>query len=185
MGWLSIFGIVAVLLLIPYLRILTKRIMLVVKIRKCMKKSGARLVPTHRLWMFGLRHRAKCDFYIETRHKVYSVKLFSTKRRLSTLIFQNDGSYILRNEFAIFSYGGAHRLSFDGLPQAFPQYDFKYRFSETWYLKDFVPVLLVHPICYQIQQNGKDITSGDFAHGIFIYSLSRLLSKIEYEEGEG
>lgn len=183
MEWLYIFGIVAALLLIPYLRIFVKRILLIAKTRKCVKKSGARLVPAHSLWMFGRRRAKRCDFYIETKRTVYAVKLFSTKRRLSTLLFRNDGKYVIRNEFAIFSYWSAHKLSFDGLPHALPRYDFKYRFSEEWYLKDLVPVLLVHPICYQIQHNGKDVTSGDMVNGIFVYSLSRLLSKIEYEGG--
>lgn len=181
MGWLYIFGIAAVLLFLPYVRIFAKRVLLVFKIQKCLKTGGAKLVPTHRLWMFGCKRTPRCDFYIETKDTVYAVKLFATGRRLSTLLFQSDGKYTTRNEFAIFSYGYAHKLSFDGLPHPLPQYDFKYRFSENWYLKDFVPVLLVHPICYQIKQGGKDVSSGDMVNGIFVYSLSRFLAKIEYE----
>lgn len=180
MGWLYALGIVILLLLVPYVRIFAKRILLVCKVQKCVKKSGARLVPTHYFWMFGSRRAVNCDFYIETKDTVYSVKLFATKRRLSTLLFQSNGKYVTRGEFAIFSYGGAHKLSFDSAPRMLPRYDFQYRFAENWYLKELVPVLLVHPICYQIQNNGKDVTSGDMVNGVFVYSLSRLLSKIEY-----
>ncbi|MBQ9133679.1 MAG: hypothetical protein IJX64_04010 [Clostridia bacterium] len=181
MGWLSVFGIAAALSVLPYLRIFAKRVLLVLKMQKCLGKSGARLVPTHRLWMFGRKSTPRCDFYIETKDTVYAVKLFATGRRLSTLVFQNDGKYVTRNEFAIFSYGGAHKLSFDSRPHSLPRYDFQYRFAEDWYLKDFVPVLLVHPICYQIKQGEKDVSSGDMVNGVFVYSLSRLLAKIEYE----
>ena len=65
-----------------------------------------------------------------------------------------------------------------------PKYNFKYRFAENWYLKDFVPILLIHPICHQIRQrvqgDERDVSSGDLVNGIFVYSLSRFLSMMEY-----
>ena len=185
MGWLYLIGIVVVLLLFPYLRIFQKRLWLAAKINKSVKKSGCRFVPTHSFWMFGRKHGSNCDFYVETRDKIYSVKLFSVKKRTSSLVFLDDSKYFIRKHFALSSYGGVYTTSFDGKSHVLPKYNFKYRFAENWYLKDFVPVLLVHPICHQIRQrvqrDERDVSIGDLVNGVFVYSLSRFLSMIEYE----
>ena len=67
-------------------------------------------------------------------------------------MFRDDGKYSIRKHLALSSYGSVYMTSFDSKFYVLPQYNFKYRFSENWYLKDFVPVLLVHPICHQIRQ---------------------------------
>ena len=169
----------------PYIRILLKRIKLRFVVINVCKKRGFKLVPAHKLWFLGNNKGDICDFYIETPSIVYSVKLYSVKKKGSQLIFKDDGTFFVRNFVAIPStIGQPIRIPIDKKISSAPSPDFLYKFQDEWYLKENKRVLLINPTCREVKREdfnmrSQDIGSGDTVNGIFIYTLSRFTNHIE------
>lgn len=178
---LFVFLLVCVILAIPYIRQFIKRIELAFKISDCCKKNNFLLHKTHTFWMFGSARSYHCDFYIETIDTIYSLKLFGVKRYHSELFFTYDNKYFIRNYIA-FAAGMFSRIPVDSAKKNLHSYDFKYDFHEDWHLKKFKPVLLINPVCYQINyctRTGSEIIgSGEIYNDMYISSLSGFIRDI-------
>ena len=172
-----------IIFLFPYIRVIFKRVSLGIRIKKLCADGRVKLHKTRPLWLFGLRIGKKCDFCLETAGTIRAVKLFEMKSRRSELILTDDSEYIIRNYIA-FAAGMFSRIPVDSAKKPL-SIDFRHDFHDEWYGKRFVPVLLVHPVCMQINYQSKSeqriISAGETVNEMYIASLSKLISDIEKE----
>lgn len=182
MFWIAVGAVAAALALIPVWRFLVKRLILAHKVKKLCRRKGFKLHKNGMFWLFGGKHGAACDFYIETRESVYSVKMFDMRRN-TELVFHDDGSYHVRRLTAMLVMGGYVDLSADGEKKKFPRIDYRYHYRMDWEIKTPRPILLVHPVCREMRyiDGGKSraLTVGQSFGGAKVYSLSRFLSDLE------
>ena len=184
MRFLCVVGVIVdMILTLPYIRCFLKRIAMAVKLYRLCKRRGFRLYGAHLFWIFSSKHSLHCDFYVETRDEVFSVKLFGTLRRGHTLIFTKTGEWFVRKRMILFANtGGALELPTDTKRRPFPQYNFRYRYRTKWEIKTPHRVLLVHPVCHEICLDSKIVGAGDVINDCECYSLSRLMGKLEVTE---
>ncbi len=187
MYWIFIFAIIPVIVLIPFGRILVKRLILSAKIRKFCVENNLNFVGTHLLWCLGGKNGKNCDFYIESRDTVYSVKLWAMKRRHTILCFTYNGHYFIRGFVAFASGMSMGKIPVDSKFKTLPDFDFRYKFREEWYGKDYKPILLINPTCYEVRLIGRDkkesvVGRGQTVNGFYIHTLSSLLSKLYIEK---
>jgi hypothetical protein len=180
----ALIGIVAIIILFPYIRCFVKRLSCAGKIKKLCREKGYEMHAAHPLWFLGGKRGSKCDLYVETANEVFALKLFGMPRRRSVLIFKENGEYFIRRFIGFSSYGSAIRYPIDGRPRRLPQYDFRYKYRDEWEIKPPRHILLVNPISMEIrrqQKNGAEVIvgAGDTVNGMEIESLSRLLGDLE------
>lgn len=176
--WIVIGAFILFVLLYPYLRIGVKRVILVIRIRRVCKRRKHRLVlhTTRPFWFFSGKNSPKYDFLVETPARIYSVKLFSVKKRLSYLLFEPDGRWHLRKFLAMPAMTGMMlRCPVETKPQILPDYDF-YPEKGTHLKKTICPVLLIHPTCIEIHYDNKSVGCRESVYGITLYTLSRFLN---------
>ena len=182
--YIVIGSIVAMLAAIPYLRIFFKRLSMKRRLLNVGKAVGYCLYPTHRGWMLGGKMGKTCDFYIETAHTVYAVKLFAAKKRSQYLIFTDDGYYYTRKFLnLIYRYGTGPRFFKDSKPKKLPTYDFRGGYREEWSEKILCPVLLLNPTGIQVHRNRVHqdtiLSSGEKLSDMSVYTLPALLNELE------
>ncbi|MBQ8432632.1 MAG: hypothetical protein IJX28_07075 [Clostridia bacterium] len=182
---LPLLAVVAVLLAIPGLRWIYKRVTLAVKLKACCKSKGFRLVGNRPLWMFGTSGGSVCDCYIETARTLYAVKLFSTPSKRSTLVFDDKGHYCFQKKIPLAGgYGGSIEYPKESRHRPMPAYDFRRGYRMEWEIKTPVRVLLINPVCREIryaslQGGGRMLGAGDMVNNCRIYPLSRFLGELE------
>ncbi len=182
---LLVLAFTALLWLFPYIRIFFKRLSLCRRLTAVCKKHGWQLSPTHRFWYFGRKNDVRCDVHIVTKHDVFSVKLFAVSRHSSTVIFTGGRGYFIRGYLGLIgNYGGAAVIPLDGRRQVLPQYRFREAFDAAWETKHHHKILLLSPAPFEIMgtaENGKHklLGAGDLVIDMNVYSLSRLLGRIE------
>ncbi|MBE6632577.1 MAG: hypothetical protein E7623_07770 [Ruminococcaceae bacterium] len=181
---LIIITVTAVIILWPYVRIFLKRLEMATEISKCCKKNGYKLIKNHSLWIFGSKNGNKCDFYVETPNNVYSVKLWGMPNYKTKLCFTQDGKYYVKGYGIWLLFGGHFVGGTSSRPRPVSNYDFRSNFREEWYIKNFIPVLLVNPVCADIMKEGKDknllpVVWGESVNGASIYKITRLIGELE------
>ena len=180
--WLIILAVVAFFAILPFVRLVFKRISMVIKLKKACKKCGAKLIPTRKLWFFGGRKCKSCDFHVETEKEIISVKLFQMLRRSSSLHFtKNEEYYCEHCVIMLFGrYGGSHSITVKTKPRLIPDYDFSYKLPQTD--KPKRKLLLINPVCTSFfihskekhhEQGRADI--GDRLGDIELYALKPLI----------
>ncbi len=183
--FLLVLAFTALLWLFPYIRIFFKRLSLCRRLTAACKKHGWQLSPTHRFWYFGRKNDARCDVHIVTKHDVFSVKLFAVSRHSSTVIFTGGRGYFIRGYLGLIGiYGGAATIPLDGRRQVLPQYRFREGFYASWETKHHHKILLLSPTPFEILRIPKEgkqqiLGAGDLVLDMNVYSLSRLLGRIE------
>lgn len=182
--WYALTGIVALIVLFPYIRCFLKRLKCASKMQKLCRRKEYIIRSTHPLWFLGNKHAKKCDLYIETTNEVFAIKLFGMPRRLSVLIMKENGEYFIRNYVALISYGGGIRFPINGKPKAMPVYDFRYKYRDEWEIKTPRHILLVNPVSMEFRRqphHGGEVTvgAGEIVNGMEIDPLSRLLGDLE------
>ena len=183
--WYIPIGVIALIMLFPYIRCFFKRVICMTKIKRLCRKKRYQLHPTHPLWFLGNRRTQRCDCYIETPNEVFAVKLFGMPRRVSILVLKENGEYFIRNFIALISsIGQGIRFPIDSKPKPMPVYDFRYKYRDEWEIKTPRRVLLVNPVSMEFKrqpQHGSEVIvgAGDIVNGMEIDSLSRLLSDLE------
>ncbi|MBR3963828.1 MAG: hypothetical protein IKJ80_00280 [Clostridia bacterium] len=180
----ALIGIVAIIVLFPYIRCFVKRLSCAGKIKKLCREKGYKMHAAHPLWFLGGKHGAKCDLYVETANEVFAVKLFGMPRRRRVLIFKENGEYFIRRFIGFSAYGSAIRYPIDGRSRRLPQYDFRYKYRDEWEIKTPRHILLVNPISMEIRRQPKNgaeviVGAGDTVNGMEIESLSRFLGDLE------
>ena len=182
---LLVFAFTALLWLFPHIRIFCKRLSLRRRLTAACKKHGWTLSPAHRFWYFGRKNDVRCDVHIVTKHDVYSVKLFAVPYRGSTLVFTGGYGYFIRRYLGLIgNYGGAAVIPLDGRRQVLPQYRFREQFDASWETKHHHKILLLSPTPFEILRIPKEgkqqiLGAGDLVLDMNVYSLSRLLGRIE------
>ena len=127
----------------------------------------------------------RCDVHIVTKHDVYSVKLFAVPYRGSTLVFTGGYGYFIRRYLGLIGiYGGAATIPLDGRRQVLQQYRFREQFDASWETKHHHKILLLSPTPFEILRIPKEgkqqiLGAGDLVLDMNVYSLSRLLGRIE------
>ncbi len=180
----ALIGIVAIIILFPYIRCFVKRLSCAGKIKKLCREKGYEMHAAHPFWFFGSKRGTRCDLYVETANEVFAIKLFGMPRRRSVLIFKETGEYFIRRFIGFSSYGSAIRYPIDGRSRRLPQYDFRYKYRDEWEIKTPRHILLVNPISMEIRRQPKNgaeviVGAGDTVNGMEIESLSRLLGDLE------
>lgn len=160
------------------------------KLKYQCKKNGAILKGAHAFWLLGRRNGRSSDFYIETSKKVFSVKLFPIGNKRAQLFFTNNESYFIRKYFVLIgAFATSAKFSNDSRTKKIPSYNFKKNYKDIWYIKEFIPILLIHPCCndflYQVSSNKYEvINSEEIINGMSILWLSDLLRIIHEEHYE-
>lgn len=188
-GIIKTAAIITAVFLIPIVwrlvRFIYKRISLYFRLTSGCRRIGAEFIPRRRFWMFAGKRGSECDFYIETETAVYSVKLWETMRYHTELHFTSEGEYYTRSFIAFASrIGMLFRTPVDSMKKRVPAYEMRPDFKYEWYMKRFVPVLLISPVCHEIcyvAERGikRYIGAGDMVNDLYIYSTSRLLGELE------
>jgi hypothetical protein len=182
--WYALIGIIAFIVLFPYIRCVFKRLTCMGKIKKLCRRKGYQTHETHPFWFLGNKHQKKCDLYIETANEVFAIKLFGMPRRRTVLLFKQNGEYFIRSFIAFASYGSVMRFPMNGNPKAMPAYDFRYKYKDDWEIKTPRHILLVNPVSMEFRhqsQNGHEtiVGAGELVNGMEIHSLPRLLGELE------
>lgn len=172
---------------LPLIRLVGKRIILLIKLKRLCTRKNIQLIPTHLCWFLGSNRYKNTDVYIVTKRKVYSVKLFSVLERRSHLVFTDDIHYFIRSfrlTVVHFYYSHDHRGNLAKL-KTWIDYDMKYKYNSDWYMKDFEPILLVNPVCWEITKVNKfakeeTLGSGDIINNMFLYTADRFIDHIEF-----
>ena len=183
MFWLWFSLGAAVIVLLPYLRMLCKRVILYFKVMDTAENVGGRVVPAHAFWLFGRRTGKTCDFYIETPEKIYAVKLFTVLFKTTTIFFTDQGSYTLVYNVAMFGRWNVFSQPIPAKTRQLPDYDFTSGLPSDTVQKEFYPALLIHPSCFEIYRqievrSTELLYAGDMIRGLHVQSLSGLLKEI-------
>ena len=186
---LMILCIILLITLVPYVRIFCKRLSLCRRLHAACKKNGWTLSPAHRYWFLGRKNDTRCDVHIVTKHDVYSVKLFSVKYRRSALVLTGGRGYFIRCYLGLLGNTAVMaRIPLDGKRQLLPQYRFREGFDASWEIKHHHKILLLSPTAFEIRripQHGREeiLGTGELVLDMHLYSLSRLLGRMEQLEG--
>ena len=181
--------IILLITLIPYLRIFCKRLSLCRRLHAACKRNGWTLHPAHKLWFLGRKNDARCDVHIVTKHDVYSVKLFAVMRRSSTLVLTGGRGYFIRGYLGLLGNTGIMAtIPLDGKRCVLPEYRFREGFDAAWEIKHHHKILLLSPTPFEIRripQHGREevVGTGELVLDMHLYSLSRLLGRMEQLEG--
>ncbi len=183
--WIILISAIILMASMPYLRSFFKRIAMAIKLKRFCNKRKIKLYPTHLFWLFGWHRGSFCDFYIETKQEIFAVKLWGVPRRLSVLIFTDNGKYFIRYYLAFISFTTSMvHYPINGKKKNFKEYDFRKKFRTEWEIKTPRNILLINPVCreirYQPDRGGERIIgAGEFINNCEIESLSRLISELE------
>ena len=186
--WIIIGAIIAILVLIPFIRMFFKRLSLRKKITKLCQKRGYRLIPTHKCWFFGGKWGKTCDLHIETEREILSIKLFGTLRRSTLLYFCPEHEFyaVICIMQLVSPRGGSVPITFKTRQKKLPDYDYSFILPATE--KKQRRLLLINPVCgeytnYTQRELGNN-TVADIGSMIWdseLYSLSPLLNHLDNE----
>ena len=175
----------SILCALPFLRLVFKRILLVIKLSSCLKKLGGRLCPAHFFGMFGRRGGKTCDFYLVLPGQVIAVKLFNVLFRLSNVILVR-GTYRIEYHIPMFSrWGSTVTQPFRSRAKPLPVFDCTRRAPAP---VTGEPVLLIHPACFEIREElsvkeTRIVFTGEVIGGLRVCSLHGLLKMLESRGG--
>ena len=181
--WIYILIAIAIILLLPYIRFLFKRITLCVKVKSFCKKENLIFHRTGIFWWLGVRKSGRCNFYIEAPKVVYSIKLIPTLKSKSCIHFFENRRYYIEKFLVLFGRWGSPALfSFKSKIRDMGELDFKYEFKKEWSAKRLVPILLINPSCNCVKLKGGNseqiICDGDIVYESHIFGLKGLMTKI-------
>ena len=182
--WYLLGVAVAFAALFPYIRCLIKRLICAQKIKKICSEKGYCLYATHPFWFLGGKRSKNCDFYVETKNKVFAVKFFGMPRWRSVLVLKENGEYFVRNFIALMSFGEGVLFPIGGKTKQMNSYNFRYKYREEWEIKTPKRVLLINPTSIEVRyqpRSGKELIvgAGNVVNGMEINSLPRFLGDLE------
>lgn len=174
-----------IVITLPIIRFACKRIVLLFKLKNVCKKNNLILIPTHTFWLFGCNKNKNTDAYIITPDTIYSIKLFSVNNRKSHLVFIDDIHYFIRSfRFTIFHYYYSHDHK-ENMARLYTwiDYNMKYKFNDDWNIKEFKPILLINPVCWEIikvNRHGVEETvgSGDILNNMYVFTAERFMNHL-------
>ncbi len=121
-------AVILALLVLIWGRFAVKRISMAGKIKKACREYGCRIHARSPMWMFGYQSGEKCDFYVESEHYIYSVKLFGVLGKKNILVFSGVGQYFYRQA------AGARQMSepSDSWIRTLKSFDFRHNYRDEW-----------------------------------------------------
>ncbi|MBQ8146910.1 MAG: hypothetical protein IJ039_09020 [Clostridia bacterium] len=181
--WSYILIALAVILMVPYIRLLFKRISLYFMLKSFCKQEKLILHRSSMLWWLGIKKGGRCNFYIEAPDSIYSVKLFPVLKRKCCFHFLEERKYYIEKFLIFFGlYGSSARFSFKSRIHNLGELNFKYKFNEEWNTKEFIPILLFNPTCASVKlktdNNEQVIGDGDAVYEFYIFGMKGLMKKI-------
>ena len=156
--WIFIVTASLVITIVPYIRLVIKRISLAVRVKRACRENHFTFKPAHPFWLLGRNNSGHCDFYCisEKDSRMYSVKLFASLYRLVDLTFFDDRKYRTKHYIAL---GGRGRGFDDGIVWEKESRIKKLRETDWYhgieddYTHRCVPVLLVNPVPMKVYRS--------------------------------
>lgn len=160
--WIPVACAVLILVLVPYIRFICKRINFALRVKNACRKNGYVFVPAHPLWIFSLNNSGHADFYCESKHddRVYSVKLFGAVHRMTTFYFIEGTRYQWKRQIPLAGRGvvvgntpslGGIIHTMKSRIKKWNQVDYYYNREEDW-SKRIIPVLLGNPVPMEVKR---------------------------------
>lgn len=179
----ALIGIVAIIVLFPYIRCFVKRLSCAGKIKKLCREKGYEMHAAHPLWFLGRNHAKTCDLYVETAREVFAVKLFGLPHKNDRLMLKEDGTYFVQRIIPLLSFASASLNKSDSRSRPIPVYHFRHGYRDAWELKTPRRVLLLCPDAdvRRIPRQGAPVTLGvgDRINGMELFSMSHFLRTLE------
>ena len=162
------------------IRFAYKRVSFMKRLGKICGERGFRLHCNSALWWLGGMRGKGCDFYVETDSFVCSVKLIGNIIRKTEYKFIDRESYGVKNLWWVCFFKGYHpgMLPFDVKKKK--PYDMKYKMTADLMKKTLVPIILVNPWPY-IMQNARGVElcgDGDITPEGVLLSGSGFIKKL-------
>ena len=156
--WIFTASAALVIFIVPYIRLVGKRISLAARIRRACRENHYTFKAAHPLWLFGWNNSGHCDFYcISDRDaRMYSVKLFTVMHHMTDVTFFDDRKYRTKRYIPL---GGRGRGFDDNIVweresriRSFREIDW-YHGTEDDFSHRCIPVLLVHPVPLKVYRS--------------------------------
>ncbi len=177
------FILAAVYLLLPIIRFLMKRCILLVKIKSICRKRGFSCYIVNPLCIFSGMKKPNCDMYIHTADKVFSVKLCGVILRNTHIRFADASSYAVKR--MIFNLVSTYQ-SEKFVLKSKPPYNFRYKIKESAYDKPLIPILLMCPVSSSVTvvESGcrKFVGNGDAVPEGYFYNRTGFLNMLKSEK---
>lgn len=172
-------SIVAVLVLVVFLRIAVKRISFSIRLKSLCKDNKFSFLATKKLWFLGWTRGKKCDFLVETPECVYSVKLIGSWTRRNPFNFIDEEHYSVRNLFFQFS-AAAKEVPYDVKLKS--RYDFASFAPENLAGKRVCPIILMNPVSGMVTRSAEGallpVSNGDRVPEGTFHSASSFLERL-------
>ncbi len=169
----------------PHIRRWVKRRDLKKRLLALCQKRGYTLTGTHPNWHRGRWYESRCDFFLETEHRIYAVKLFDVNWPIATLTFGLDGNFVVRVPLFLFGNYSSANFAFDQKPRQLPSYDFDYPEKGEGVSPLVCPILLIHPVCVDVkgvtQQGVQVLCAGDSMKSMTIEAAKHFLERLSNE----
>lgn len=166
---------VCLIILYPFIKFFIKRIILRNNIKRICRLKKFNYKANRSGDVFGNFKGENCDFYIETPDKVYSVKLCGTYFKKNLCDFMDKTHYAIR----ALSFQLPHtRNSVKYKVKTKPEYNFKYKFSETYHDKELIPIILMNPTSVNVTYNKSEIGNSDSVGEGFFYTRNGFCEKL-------
>ncbi len=163
----------------PFMRFFIKRIIMISRIKRICSLKKLKYKANYFGHVLGNFNGKNCDFYIETNDKVYSVKLCGTYWRKDLCDFMDKNHYAIRS----LSFQFAHtKNSVKYKVKTKPAYNFRYKFSESYYTKELIPIILMNPTSINVTYNKREIGNSDFVGEGYFYTCYGLCEKLRSEQ---
>ena len=169
--------IIVIIISLGYLRVFIKRLSFYIRLKKTCKKNNVLIHKNSLLWLWGLTQEHGCDFYIEAKKNIYSIKIFTTYNKKHGLIFLDSETYKWQKPVG--------RSSYDTKDKKLRQINFTYKAIEAFRNKQITPYLLISPAIKNIylENRAKNFRQAigelEFIKYFFIISQVKLLEKIK------
>ncbi len=185
---------IALLILLLYgiacLRIGYKRIRLYATLSKLCRKHGWTLFGTHKLWLFSGNGCKNCDVHLFTGRHLYCIKLFAVRYRRTVLCLCEGRQYYIRQFLGLIGMATSATIPVEGKRKTMPAYHFRYRLKPEWDTAQIHNILLLNPVCMEVNTYGNDgkrdvvAGTGDRYYDMQLYSLARLCARMELDNEE-
>lgn len=148
--WIFVACAVLLIFIVPYIRLVIKRISLAVRVKRACRENGFTFRPAHPFWMLGRNNSGHCDFFCisETNSRMYAVKLFTVLHHMTDVTFFDDRKYRTKRYIPL---GGRGRGFEDNIVwekesriRSIREIDWYYGTKDDFTRRN-VPVLVVHP----------------------------------------
>lgn len=169
---------ICIIILYPLIRFYIKRVVMLFEIKHICRLNSFKYKANHFGVILGNFKWKNFDFYIETPNKVYSVKLCGMYFKMNLCDFRDAEHYAIRT----LAFQLPHtKNSIEYKVKTKPAYNFRYRFAETYYTKELIPIILMNPVSINTTYNKQGVGNSDFISEGYFYTNHGFLEKLRSE----